>query len=101
MYKEDRDNIIAGITKLNEAMCKLIALKDQETDVTPEILDIRCKTIKHMTIEVDNSLSYLRDFLDAMEAHGDEHYDASVKLVNELERNAEVLIEYLRSVGKY
>lgn len=101
MYPENRDQILEGINKLNDTMSKIIASKDKETDVTPEVFDIRCKTIKQMIIEVDNSLGDLRDMLDTMEHYQDERYEESVKLINDLENNAAILVDYLRSVGKY
>lgn len=101
MYPENRDQIIAGLIQLNDTLTKLIQAKDKETEASEEALDVRCKAIKGMVMQVDNTLGEMRDMLDTMEYYQDEKFDEATRVVNELEENTSNLIEYLRSIGRY
>lgn len=101
MYTGNHEQILEKIATLNETLSKMIAAADKDADVDPKVLDIRCKTIKQMIMEVDNSLGDLHDILDTMQEYDEENWPKGVKLVDELESNTQKLVEYLRSIGKY
>lgn len=101
MYNLDRDKIMQALTQLNDIMDNVLKHKDEVSQLDPQILDIRVKTLKQVIMEVDNSMGDLRDLLDTLEYHQDERYEEASRLVNVLEDNTTAVIEYLRSLGRY
>ncbi len=74
MYTGNHEQILEKIATLNETLAKMIAAADKDADVDPKVLDIRCKTIKQMIMEVDNSLGDLHDMLDTMQEYDEENW---------------------------
>lgn len=101
MYPFDPDQIIAGLTKLNDTLVKLLSGRGNEAETDPKILEIRIKTLKEVLMQIDNSLGELHDMLDTLDYHKDERYEEASKIVRELEDNTAQVVEYLRSLGKY